>query len=231
MLFGAKSDIGKVREHNEDSFGCKDNLFVVADGMGGHRAGEVASSIAVETILAGDISRIDEAGLERLILDANHAILAEAEQNPDLNGMGTTVAVLVLFPEKAIVAHVGDSRIYRYTVEGELIRLTDDHSLVAELVKRGELTETEAKDHPQRNMLTRALGTKGTIEVETMTLPVRPGDKFLLCSDGLTGMVDEDTIRQVLAGNDAPTVLAEQLVTLAVERGGIDNVTVVIVEH
>lgn len=230
MIFGAKTDIGKVREHNEDSFGCKDNLFVVADGMGGHRAGEVASSIAVETILAGNISRIDEAGLKQLILEANNAILAEAEKNPELAGMGTTVAVLVLFPHKAIVAHIGDSRIYRYTAKGELIRLTDDHSLVAELVKRGELTEIEAKEHPHRNMLTRALGTKGNIEVETMVLPVQPGDRFLLCSDGLTGMVDEDTIGQVLAGNDMPKVLAEQLVALAVERGGMDNVTVVIVD-
>ncbi len=230
MIFGAKTDIGKVREHNEDSFGCKDNLFVVADGMGGHRAGEIASSIAVETILAGAISQIDEAGLKRLILEANDAILAEAENNPELAGMGTTVAVLVVFPEKAIVAHIGDSRIYRYTAEGELIRLTDDHSLVAELVKRGELTETEAKDHPHRNMLTRALGTKGTVEVETMVIPVKPGDRFMLCSDGLTGMVDEDTIGQVLAGNETPTEMAEQLVALAVERGGMDNVTVVIVE-
>lgn len=229
MQFGAKTDIGKVRELNEDSFGCKENLFVVADGMGGHRAGEVASSIAVETVLTLDLATASGERLRDIILKANGSIMEEMSNNPELSGMGTTIAALLVLPDQAVTAHIGDSRIYQFTAMGELIRLTADHSLVAELIRNGELTEAEARNHPQRNMLTRALGTQGKLEIEIHTVPRMTGDKFLICSDGLTTMVEEPLFQEILAQDEQPQYLAEQLVALAIARGGLDNVTVVVV--
>jgi serine/threonine protein phosphatase PrpC len=229
MRVGSKTDKGHIREQNEDAYGYKENLFVVADGMGGHQAGEIASAIAVETILAADFTTAIELELSKAIQKANDSILAEVEARPELGGMGTTVAVLVFRSQTAYLAHVGDSRIYHYT-GGRLEQLTRDHSLVAELVKNGEISESDAKRHPQRNILTRALGSKGEIQIEFQKVAANTGDKFLLCSDGLSGMVDETTIAAVLKSEEDPQFLAEKLVTLANESGGIDNITVVIAE-
>jgi serine/threonine protein phosphatase PrpC len=229
MRVGSKTDKGCVREQNEDAYGFRENLFVVADGMGGHQAGEIASAIAVETILAANFTTSIEVELSQAIQRANDSILAEVDQHPELSGMGTTVAVLLVQAEKIYLAHVGDSRIYHYAA-GQLVQLTQDHSLVAELVKNGEISENEAKHHPQRNILTQALGSKGEIKIEFQTLARNSGDKFLLCSDGLSGMVDEITLATILESNQAPQFLAEKLVTLAIERGGVDNITVIIVE-
>lgn len=229
MIFGAKSDQGKVRDQNEDSFGIKECLFIVADGMGGHQAGEIASSVAVEKIMATVFSDAPVAQfLKEAICNANEAILQKVAANPELAGMGTTVAILLLHEGLAYVAHVGDSRVYRLVADGSLQRLTNDHSLVAELVKNGEITEEEAKNHPRRNILTRALGTKGETEMELGSFPAEPGDKFLLCSDGLTGFVDDNLIRDILLKKVHPQALAGELVDLANQNGGNDNITVIV---
>lgn len=231
MRIGSKTDKGRVREQNEDAYGYKERLFVVADGMGGHQAGEIASAIAVETILKMNIdgeTPID-LELEKAILKANDAILNEVVHHPELSGMGTTVAVMVIHNQTVNIAHVGDSRIYYYS-EGRLAQLTKDHSLVAELVKNGEISESEAKHHPQRNILTQALGSRGEMKVEFQSLALKPGDKFLLCTDGLSGMVDENWLGNILRLDEEPQILAEKLVNLANENGGSDNITVIIIE-
>jgi serine/threonine protein phosphatase PrpC len=229
MRVGSKTDKGRIREQNEDTYGFKENIFVVADGMGGHQAGEIASAIAVETILAANITTAIELELSQAIQKANDSILAAVSQCPELDGMGTTVAVLVVRTSMVYLAHVGDSRIYHYS-ERQLVQLTQDHSLVAELVKNGEISASEAKHHPQRNILTQALGSKGEMQIEFQRLACSSGDKFLICSDGLSGMVDEATIATVLELDQEPQVLAEKLVNLANEHGGNDNITVIIVE-
>jgi serine/threonine protein phosphatase PrpC len=231
MNIGAKTDKGKTREQNEDAFGYRDTLFVVADGMGGHQAGEIASAIAVETVLASEIGSDPVASLQEAVLNANRAILDEMAKNEDLMGMGTTIAILLLVSDQAYVSHVGDSRIYQLsTLNGNLRQLTDDHSFVAELIKNGSITEEEAKIHPQRNVLTRALGSQGKLEFEVNIFPVSPGDKFLLCSDGLTGMVVENTIKEILSSAVRPQIIAEKLVGQANDNGGTDNITVIIIE-
>ncbi|MGE5582446.1 MAG: Stp1/IreP family PP2C-type Ser/Thr phosphatase [Bacillota bacterium] len=229
MKIGAMTDKGRIREQNEDAYGYKDHLFVIADGMGGHEAGEIASAIAVETILASEISPDLAGSLQAAVKKANNAILAEINQNETLDGMGTTVAVLWLDTDRAYVAHVGDSRIYQFH-GGDLIQLTADHSLVAELVKNGSITEEEAKIHPQRNVLTRALGTKGELDLEINLFQVHQGDKFLLCSDGLTGMLDEAAIRNLMALPEDPQAIAGLMVAKANENGGSDNITVIVIE-
>jgi protein phosphatase len=223
------TDKGRIREQNEDAYGFRENIFVVADGMGGHQAGEIASAIAVETILAANFTTAIETELYQAIQKANDSILAAVDQHPELDGMGTTVAVLVVRMAMVYLAHVGDSRIYHYSKQ-RLVQLTQDHSLVAELVKNGEISASEAKHHPQRNILTQALGSKGEIRSEFQTIACSLGDKFLICSDGLSGIVDEATIAAVLQLDQEPQLLAEKLVNLANEQGGNDNITVIIVE-
>lgn len=229
MRVGAKTDKGRVREQNEDSYGYKNQLFVVADGMGGHQAGEIASAIAVTTILSMDFENQIETELEQAILKANDAILQEVAQHPEWSGMGTTVAAMVIRDQTVYIAHVGDSRIYHFT-DGRLVQLTKDHSLVAELVKNGEISENEAKFHPQRNILTQALGSRGEVKIEFQSLPLKAGEKFLLCSDGLSNVVDEPTMAAILQINEEPQVLAEKLVACANDNGGSDNITVIVVE-
>ncbi len=229
MEVGAKTDKGKVREQNEDTFGYRETLFVIADGMGGHQAGEVASAIAVETVLAAEIDADLVVSLQRAVLNANTAILEEMSKNEDFSGMGTTVAILLLSADKAFVSHVGDSRIYQLT-EGNLIQLTDDHSFVAELIKNGSITEEEAKIHPQRNVLTRALGTQGRLEFEVNCFQIHTGDKFLLCSDGLTSIVAEKNIKEILMSEKEPQAIADHLVEQANKDGGTDNITVIVIE-
>lgn len=229
MNIGAKTDIGKIREQNEDTYGYRDNLFVIADGMGGHKAGEIASAIAVEIVLASEVSSDPELSLHEAVLNANNAILDEMAKNVDFFGMGTTIAILFLAKDKAYVSHVGDSRIYKLS-EGNLTQLTDDHSFVAELIKNGSITEEEAKIHPQRNVLTRALGTPGKLEFEVNSFPVITGDKFLLCSDGLTGMVTENIMKEILESNEESQKVVDKLVQKANDNGGIDNITAIVIE-
>lgn len=229
MKVAGRTDRGKVRELNEDTFGYHDQLFVVADGMGGHQAGEVASAIAVETFLKADLTGDTKLALQKTLVVANQAILKQAELSKDLNGMGTTIAVLYLGVALAYVTHIGDSRVY-YLSDNNFQQLTSDHSLVNELVKTGEITVEEAKSHPKRNILTHALGSNETLDPEIIEIKVTKGDKFLLCSDGLTGAVTETLIKEFMACENEPETIVNQLIDSANDSGGADNITVILVE-
>ena len=228
------TDPGKVRKNNEDSLlvgeGCDETLFVVADGIGGFEAGEVASSIAVDVLK--DVGPSDS--LEDAIREANRRILAAARGDERFHGMGTTVVAMRFggTGEEPIVqiSHVGDSRAYLLRGE-ELKPVTEDHSLVAELVRSGDLTRDQASEHPQKNLITRALGAEEEVDVDTVVLPVEPGDRLLLCSDGLSDMVPEPMMLMILTSNpENPEGAARALVRAALEAGGADNVTVVVVD-
>jgi protein phosphatase len=231
--FGA-TDAGKVRTNNEDALlvgeGRDETLFVVADGIGGFEAGEVASRIAV------DVLRELEPGasFEAAIREANRRILAVGRGDERLSGMGTTIVATRFGGTReepvAEIAHVGDSRAYLLR-GGSLRPLTEDHSLVAELVRSGDLTRDQAAEHPQKNLITRALGAEEEVEVDTLVLPVEAGDRLLLCSDGLTDMVPEANIGEILADSPGdPEKPARTLVSAALDAGGSDNVTVVVVD-
>lgn len=231
-VYGA-TDVGKRRPHNEDSFliGPRDN-FVVADGMGGHAAGEVASSILVET-MKKELPRpeviMDQLGLEYVVKEANRAILRAVQENPERDGMGTTVVLLHIGEKRAVWANVGDSRLYRWR-KGVFEQLSHDHSLVAEMVENGTITPEEASHHPQRNMLLRAVGVEADVKVDTAEAPVENGDIYLLCTDGLTNMVDDDVISKVLT-DETVGDKSQELIRLANENGGRDNITVIVVEY
>jgi serine/threonine protein phosphatase PrpC len=228
------TDAGKVRRNNEDSLlvgeGKDETLFAVADGIGGFEAGEVASRIAIEVL--GELE--PGSPFEEAIGEANRRILAAGRGDERLSGMGTTV-VAVRFggtheEPVAEVAHVGDSRAYLLR-GGELSPVTEDHSLVAELVRSGDLTRAQAAEHPQKNLITRALGAEDDVEVDTAVLAVEAGDRFLLCSDGLTDMVPEDRISGILTESPGDSErAARHLLSAALEAGGTDNVTVVVVD-
>ncbi|MGN6188593.1 MAG: Stp1/IreP family PP2C-type Ser/Thr phosphatase, partial [Conexibacter sp.] len=195
-----KSDTGRQRRANEDSFFVRAPLFVVADGMGGAQAGEVASRLAAETFAAGlPDDGSSEERLEERVRAANRRIHEISQGDRALNGMGTTLTAAYLDGDELTLAHVGDSRAYLLR-DGELTRLTRDHTLVEELVRRGELTEAEAAEHPQRSIITRALGPEPDIDIDLHTHRVHAGDVLLLCSDGLTGMIGEDDVQELLAG-------------------------------
>lgn len=206
-------------------------LFVVADGMGGHVAGDIASSTAVDTIKeeSSSANAQDMNTLARLVLGANSRIWEKAQSDPTLRGMGTTCTLLMLDSSTAHIAHVGDSRAYLLR-EGELTQVTEDHTLVGRMVKEGRLSADEAEKHPQRSIVTRALGVDSEVEVDLMTVDLREGDRILICSDGLSSMIDSDTIASILREESDPQVAADRLVDAANEAGGEDNITVVIVD-
>jgi protein phosphatase len=226
------TDTGRRRRQNEDAFVCDPPLFAIADGMGGAQAGELASRLAAAAIEEAASAVTDEDDVVAVVRAANALIFERSLHDPAVAGMGTT-ATVALVDERAgmlTLAHVGDSRAYRYRA-GELEQLTTDHSLVAELVRSGRLTEAEAAVHPHRSVITRALGTEAEVEVDTRALDVAPEDLVLLCSDGLSAMVRDDEIARVIeaSGRD-PHAAAEALVQAANEHGGDDNVTVVVFE-
>ena len=226
------SDTGRKRRQNEDAFVCEPPLFAIADGMGGAQAGEVASRLAAAVFEEGAAAVQGEDGVATVVRAANARIFERAVHDPAVAGMGTTATVAVVDEVAATVtiAHVGDSRAYRYR-PGSLEQLTTDHSLVGELVRSGRLTEDEAAVHPHRSVITRALGTDADVEVDTLTLDVAPGDLVLLCSDGLSAMVrDDEIVRLLEATGAAPRQAAEALVSAANAAGGEDNVTVVLFE-
>jgi protein phosphatase len=222
------SDVGRQREGNEDSMLVDPPLFVVADGMGGAQAGEVASGLAVETLgeMPPEDSNVEEE-LTEAIVEANRRIHDKAQDDRELAGMGTTLTAAFVHDGKVTLGHVGDSRAYRYR-DGELAQLTDDHSLVAELERHGKLTAAEARVHPQRSMILRALGIGAEVEVDTYCFVGEPGDVFLLCSDGLSGLVHDAVIAEVLEGCDSLEAAAEKLIELANLSGGPDNITTVL---
>jgi protein phosphatase len=228
LVIGAATDVGRVREGNEDGYLVDEavGLMAVADGMGGHRAGEVASATALEALRAAVNSGRP---IREAVEDANHAVFSKSMSDPSLMGMGTTLTATTLAAGGTlIVAHVGDSRAYLLR-DGELSQITLDHSHVEELVREGQLTEAEAAVHPLRSVITRALGVYEDVEVDVYPVELRPGDRVLLCSDGLSGMLHAESIAAELRREDDPTRAAQRLIDAANAAGGEDNITVVVI--
>lgn len=228
----ALTDTGRRRPQNEDTFVCEPPLFAVADGVGGAQAGEIASRLAAAALEERPPEALGEETLAELLQAANERIYRHALEDPTAAGMGTVVTALLVDETAGTISvgHVGDSRAYRSRA-GQLEQLTPDHSLVGELVRAGKLSTEEAEQHPHRSVITRAVGTEPTVEVDTFTIAADPGDLFLICSDGLTDIVRDTEIAQLLAasGND-PDEAAGALVDAANRAGGIDNITVVLFE-
>lgn len=232
MEAACQTDAGRVRQQNEDRYKVdpKSGVLVIADGMGGHAGGEVASQIAVDTItdILNSADTIDAKLLEKALRKANDAILKAATDDAELHGMGTTAVIAALVGKQLIHAHVGDSRLYRIR-KGTLEQLTDDHSLLAERVAEGELTQEEADALPLGNVITRALGVDPGVQVDTGGLDCEPGDMLLLCTDGLTDMVGDDDILQRITSADGDLESACQaLIDQANDNGGHDNITVIL---
>jgi PPM family protein phosphatase len=226
--FIERTDIGRQRRGNEDSSFARPPVFVVADGMGGAQAGEIASRIAVETFERGlPDDGSPEERLAACVQTANKQIYERSRTEHERAGMGTTLTAAYLDDTQVAIAHVGDSRAYLFR-DGKLQRLTRDHSLVGELVRQGKLTEEQAEEHPQRSIITRALGPEPTVDVDTSTYPGRAGDVLLLCSDGLTSMISEEQIADTLASSEDLASAADQLIDEANAAGGRDNITVVL---
>lgn len=221
--------VGKVRRNNEDSLiVIEPETFVVADGMGGASAGEVASSMLVETVkkfLTASPAPWDETTLIKAIARANGDIWNLSRQNENYSGMGTTATILYLDGSKAYFAHVGDSRLYLLR-NGILEQITEDHSYVETLVRRGELPEAQARVHPMKNVLTQAVGAMPELQIDAASFSAQPDDVFLLCTDGLTNMVDDETIARILQTSPNP---ADALINAALDGGGKDNVSVIVV--
>ncbi|HEV7523336.1 MAG TPA: Stp1/IreP family PP2C-type Ser/Thr phosphatase [Acidimicrobiia bacterium] len=229
LAAASATDQGLVRSNNEDSFLVDDQraLFAVADGMGGHRGGEVASRTAIEALRA---AVANGAALDDAITRANAAVLNRASGDDELTGMGTTItAVIAVGGRQLLIGHVGDSRAYLLH-HGEMVRQTNDHSLVEELVREGRLTPEQAESHPQRAIVTRALGVDDHVDVDLYTLQIEPGDRLVLCSDGLTTMVRERDIERIARNEPDPQRLADALVAAANTAGGEDNTTVVVID-
>ena len=230
MAATMRTDVGLVRRQNEDAAWFDEDLsiFAVADGMGGHLAGEVASAMAIEAVrkIASCGFRPGVTALREMVSKGHQAIYSHAEKNPQCAGMGTTLSVLWHSGNYAYIAHVGDSRIYRLR-DGVLEQITQDHSLVEELIRAGVISREEARVHPRRNVITRALGTRGENAPDLLAADVRPGDVWMLCSDGLTGMVEDEAILSVLREYPLEQA-ADRLIELALKAGGSDNVTLVL---
>jgi PPM family protein phosphatase len=235
LVFAAATDVGRMRKNNEDSYLSAKPVAAVADGMGGHSAGEVASAIAIEELAAlgergpweNETAATDD--LKQAILRANRRIREMAASDRKLNGMGTTLVALLQDGDMVHVANVGDSRGYLLR-QGELSQVTVDHSLVQELVDDGRLSPEDAERHPQRSVITRALGIDPEVEFDLFTYKLQVGDRLLLCSDGLSDVVEPTQIRNVLLRVRSPQKAARQLITVANEQGGPDNITVIVVE-
>jgi len=235
IKFGAKSDTGTLRVQNEDSFLAKDKMFVVADGMGGHNAGEVASAMAIKMLDDARINGItDAAHLATMIEQINTTIFQASANQTDQSGMGTTLTVLAVTTneknEAALaIANIGDSRTYVLR-GGEFKQVSVDHSYVQELLSEGLITKEEARTHVRRNIVTRALGIEPKVAVDTWTMPIVDRDRYLLCSDGLVDEVADDLIEKCLRQKVDPQQVADELVALANQNGGRDNITVIVVD-
>ncbi|MFA9431648.1 Stp1/IreP family PP2C-type Ser/Thr phosphatase [Egicoccus sp. AB-alg2] len=232
MVATGGTDVGRVREGNEDSFLVAESVFAVADGMGGHLAGEIASATALGPVEAldgkvfADADDADEA-LRRAIVEANEIVSRMAEEEPAYRGMGTTLTAAMLEGRRLHVAHVGDSRAYLLR-DDKFSQLTDDHTLVQHLIDAGQITRREAASHPQRSIITRAIGVARDVEVDSMTIDVEPGDQVLLCSDGLTGVLEDEEIAEELRSGEDPEHVIQRLIQAANARGGPDNITLVL---
>lgn len=224
---GFATDIGRVRQGNEDSYLVEAPLYAVADGMGGHRGGEVASNLALETLEAKHL--LGEGTLGDQVKEANRAVFARSSEDRKVAGMGTTLTAALVDGDGLHLAHVGDSRAYLLRA-GSLRQLTEDHTLVNRMVKAGEITRSEAEVHPHRNVVTRSIGTEPEVPVDEQSVALLEGDRILLCSDGLTGMVTEDQIQAILETTDDPQEAADRLIRAANRAGGIDNITAVVLD-
>ena len=235
----AGTDVGRVREQNEDAHftDAESGVFVVADGMGGHAAGEVASSMVVAHFSngAGESGRSRSVGDARELLRGtltrvNRAIISDSRDNPARAGMGTTATALILLPEGFyVIGHVGDSRAYLLR-DGEVSRLTEDHTYVQQLVDRGRLSDEQARLHPRSSLLTRALGTEESVEIDLYDGSLSPGDRFVVSSDGLTGMISEEELGMLVRLPVEPGELVRRLIEAANDAGGSDNITVIVVD-
>lgn len=230
----AISDVGRKRQKNEDSYLLNDELrlFIVADGMGGHAGGEYASRIAIKTIEEEFRALIEkgasEEDLSKAVQDAGAKIVAKSEEDKALRGMGTTVIALHFTSDRAMLGHVGDSRAYLFR-DGVLEQITEDHSFVNEQIKNGLITEEEAKTHQFKNIITRSLGVTAEVEVDLVSKKTKVGDVFLLCSDGLSNLVELGEMESGLRESE-PVLAAKQMVDLANKRGGDDNITIVVAQ-
>lgn len=229
LAWGSRSDVGLVRGHNEDSFLVQAPLFAVCDGMGGHAAGEVASSIAVSTIAEKAPAGADDVLLGVAVEAANAAVMLGAEQGVGKPGMGCTASCCLIEEGRMAIAHVGDSRIYLLR-HGSLVRVTHDHSYVEELVDSGQITADEARTHPSRSIITRALGSDPDMYADHFSLEVSNGDRVILCSDGLSSMIADSQLEALAVSSATPQQAADNLVAAALTAGGLDNVTVVVVD-
>ena len=231
LTWGGATDQGRIRANNQDAMYADSGLFVVADGMGGHQGGEVAANLAVRTLTNAE--RSDREQLREAVAEANRVVHQTALEEAELHGMGTTLTTLAVSQEanthQFVILNVGDSRVYRHR-DGQLEQLTEDHSYVAELVRRGELDDDAAQAHPYRNMLTRAIGVHAEVEIDEWLLEPVSGDRFMLCSDGLTNELADLEIAEQLGFDKDPSTTAKALVGLANKRGGRDNSTVLIVD-
>lgn len=232
------SDIGKNREMNQDymytsenAVGNLPNLFIVADGMGGHKAGEFASRYTVDTIvesIRADKETEPVCLIRNAIQTANAKLIEKSNEDIAMSGMGTTVVVVTVINDKAVVANVGDSRMY--VIGKEIVQITRDHSLVEEMVRMGELAKDAAKDHPDKNIITRAVGATESIDIDFFEVELFPQDYILMCSDGLTNMVEDEDIRTIVHSQRDVAERVEKLVEAANNNGGHDNITVIVIE-
>ncbi len=230
MNIGVATHPGRKRRHNEDAYVVEPPIFAVADGMGGAKAGEVASGLAAAALKETGADGSGEERVAQLIQEANRRVFRRASEDREASGMGTTMTVALVEDGTVVFGHVGDSRAYLIR-GGSIEQLTDDHSLVAELVRSGRLTPEEAEAHPQRSVITRAVGTEPDVDVDTFTVEPEDGDLFLICSDGLTDMVDDGTIIDAIERHrDDLDEAAKALVGAANRVGGEDNITVLLVE-
>lgn len=232
------TDIGRKREVNQDYVYVTDkpvghipNLFVVADGMGGHKAGDFASKYAVQVLeehIRNNLGMGPELIITEAVQEANHKVVEKASENIEMEGMGTTLVVATIIEHTLYFANVGDSRLY--LIRDEIKQLSKDHSLVEEMVRLGGINEEEAKHHPDKNIITRAIGAKNDVEVDFFEYQLQKGDVILMCTDGLTNMVDDDEIFRIVKGGRDIVETAMQLVEKANENGGKDNIGIVLVE-
>lgn len=234
----AKTDIGSKRTMNQDylycnteSVGSFQNLFIVADGMGGHRAGDYASKLCVQTMVHSietSAHKTPVSLFEEAVAAANKAVFEEAGKHAEYEGMGTTVVACTVQEDTLYIANIGDSRLY--LLRDGITQITDDHSLVEEMVKQGNITESEARMHPQKNIITRALGINGEVQADFFEIGIQQGDMILLCSDGLSNMIEDEDMEYIVKNSDSLQDAGESLIVRANENGGSDNITVVLAE-
>ena len=228
-FFGSRTEVGHVREHNEDSLVVTPPLFAVADGMGGHEAGEVASEIAIKTLAELAPEGPDGEALARAVVAANLEVIKAPRNGIGREGMGTTLTAGILEGERLVIAQVGDSRAYLLH-QGRLQQLTRDHSLMADMIEAGQLTEAEARVHPNRSVITRAIGSDPHMQPDIYELNVGTGDRILLCSDGVTTMLEDPEIARIMSNSETAQECANNLVAAALEAGGYDNATAIVMD-